>query len=150
MKGRRVGDYCYSKLPYKTCVSENAGEFEDVGLGHGPWNGANCADIVACRKMHGRRPTAGADVDKSTEIDLTQRAARSEGRSPAALLVSTFSDQLAIHTGGNAKIFGVSVKDRGAVTMAGHAGKAFWFSKAITACPAKRFFCLRRDRNQSL
>jgi predicted AlkP superfamily pyrophosphatase or phosphodiesterase len=74
--------------------------------------------------------TAGADVDASTEIDPTQRAARSEGRSPAALLVNTFSDQLAIHTGGGAKIFGVSVKDRGAVTMAGHAGKAFWFSKA--------------------
>ena len=74
--------------------------------------------------------TAGADVDASTEIDPTQRAARSEGRSPAALLVNTFSDQLAIHTGGRSKIFGVSVKDRGAVTMAGHAGKAFWFSKA--------------------
>jgi hypothetical protein len=26
-------------------------------------------------------------------------------------------------------VFGVSVKDRGAVSMAGHAGKAFWFSK---------------------
>jgi hypothetical protein len=44
-------------------------------------------------------------------------------------MVSTFSDELAIGTGGRAKIFGVSVKDRGAVSMAGHAGKAFWFSK---------------------
>ena len=34
------------------------------------------------------------------------------------------------HTNGKAKIFGVSVKDRGAVSLAGHAGKAFWFSKA--------------------
>jgi len=74
--------------------------------------------------------TAGADVDASVEIDPTQRAARSEGRSPSAILVNTFSDQLALHTAGQAKIFGVSVKDRGAVTMAGHAGKAFWFSKA--------------------
>ena len=74
--------------------------------------------------------SAGADVDKSTEIDPTQRAARSEGRSPKALLTTTFSDQLAIHTNGRAKIYGVSVKDRGAVTMAGHSGKAFWFSKA--------------------
>ena len=31
---------------------------------------------------------------------------------------------------GKSKIFGVSVKDRGAVSMAGHAGKAFWFSKS--------------------
>jgi len=74
--------------------------------------------------------TAGADVDKSTEIDPTQKVARSEGRSPAAILASTFSDELAATTNGQAKIFGVSVKDRGAVSMAGHAGKAFWFSKA--------------------
>ncbi|MDH3977478.1 MAG: alkaline phosphatase family protein [Gammaproteobacteria bacterium] len=74
--------------------------------------------------------TVGADVDKATEVDPTQRAARSEGRSPATMLVSTFSDELAIHTANKAKVFGVSVKDRGAVSMAGHAGKAFWFSKA--------------------
>lgn len=73
--------------------------------------------------------TPGADVDKSTEIDPTQRAASTDGRSPAAMMVSTFSDELAIATAGRAKIYGVSVKDRGAVSMAGHAGKAFWFSK---------------------
>jgi len=71
----------------------------------------------------------GAGVDAETEIDPTQRAARSDGRSPAAIMTSTFSDELAIATAGQAKIFGVSVKDRGAVSMAGHAGKAFWFSK---------------------
>ncbi len=74
--------------------------------------------------------TAGADVDDSTEIDPTQRAAKVDGRSPAAILASTFSDELAVHTNGKAKIFAVSVKDRGAVSLAGHAGKAFWFSKA--------------------
>jgi predicted AlkP superfamily pyrophosphatase or phosphodiesterase len=74
--------------------------------------------------------TRGADVDVKTEIDPTQRAARSDGRAPTALLVTTFSDELKSFTGGKAKAFGVSVKDRGAVSMAGHAGKAFWFSKA--------------------
>jgi predicted AlkP superfamily pyrophosphatase or phosphodiesterase len=68
-------------------------------------------------------------VDKKTEIDPTQAAAKSDGRSPRAILTSTFSDELAVHTAGRAKIFGVSVKDRGAISMAGHAGKAFWFSK---------------------
>jgi hypothetical protein len=53
-----------------------------------------------------------------------------DGRSPATILASTFSDELAVHTNGRAKIFAVSVKDRGAVSLAGHAGKAFWFSKA--------------------
>ena len=28
------------------------------------------------------------------------------------------------------KVFAVSVKDRGAISLAGHSGKAFWFSKA--------------------
>jgi predicted AlkP superfamily pyrophosphatase or phosphodiesterase len=74
--------------------------------------------------------TAGADVDKETEIDPTQKAAGVDGRSPAAILSSTFSDELAVHYGGKSKIFGVSVKDRGAVSLAGHAGKAFWFSKS--------------------
>ena len=74
--------------------------------------------------------TAGADVERSTEIDPTQKAAEVDGRSPATILSSTFSDELAVHYNGKSKIFGVSVKDRGAVSLAGHAGKAFWFYKA--------------------
>jgi predicted AlkP superfamily pyrophosphatase or phosphodiesterase len=71
-----------------------------------------------------------ASVDASTEIDPTQRAARSDGRSPAAMLVTTFADELRSNTGGKAKVVGVSVKDRGAISMAGHSGTAYWFSKA--------------------
>lgn len=74
--------------------------------------------------------TEGADVDASTEIDPTQKAASSDGRSPASILTTTFSDELSSLTAGKAKVFGVSVKDRGAVSMAGHSGKAFWFSKS--------------------
>ena len=74
--------------------------------------------------------TAGADVDQQTEIDPTQKAAKVDGRSPNNILTSTLSDEMAIHFGGQSKIFAVSVKDRGAVSLAGHAGKAFWFSKA--------------------
>jgi len=74
--------------------------------------------------------TAGADVDKENEIDPTQKAAKVEGRSPNAILSSTVGDELALRYAGQSKIFGVSVKDRGSVSMAGHAGKAFWFSKA--------------------
>ena len=68
-------------------------------------------------------------VDKKTELDPTQAAAKTQGRSPKAILTSTFSDELAVRYPGKAKIFGVSVKDRGAISLAGHAGKAFWFSK---------------------
>jgi predicted AlkP superfamily pyrophosphatase or phosphodiesterase len=74
--------------------------------------------------------TAGADVDKQTEIDPTQKTAKVDGRSPNNIMTSTLSDEIAISFAGHSKIFAVSVKDRGAVALAGHAGKAFWFSKA--------------------
>ncbi|MEW6996273.1 alkaline phosphatase family protein [Colwelliaceae bacterium BS250] len=74
--------------------------------------------------------SANADVDKSTEIDPTQKAASVDGRSPMNIQSSTFSDEMVISSNGKAKVFGVSVKDRGAVSLAGHGGKAFWFSKA--------------------
>jgi len=74
--------------------------------------------------------TAGADVDEDAEIDPTQRAARSEGRSPAAILVTTFADELRSSNSGQSKVIGVSVKDRGAISMAGHSGTAYWFSKS--------------------
>jgi predicted AlkP superfamily pyrophosphatase or phosphodiesterase len=74
--------------------------------------------------------TAGADVDDDAEIDPTQRAAKTEGRSPRAILSSTFSDELRASNGGRSKAIGISVKDRGAISMAGHAGTAYWFSKA--------------------
>lgn len=73
--------------------------------------------------------SANADVNQKTEIDPTQRTAKSSGRSPSNIQVSTFSDELMIASNGKAKVFGVSVKDRGAISMAGHMGKAFWFSK---------------------
>jgi predicted AlkP superfamily pyrophosphatase or phosphodiesterase len=76
-----------------------------------------------------RSLSAGAGVDKATELDPTQKIASTDGRSPASILVSTFGDELASYTAGKSKVFGVSIKDRGAVSMAGHAGKAFWFSK---------------------
>ena len=74
--------------------------------------------------------TKGASVDAKTEIDPTQRAARSDGRSPTAMLVTTFADELRSNTGGRSKAIGISVKDRGAISMAGHSGTAYWFSKA--------------------
>jgi predicted AlkP superfamily pyrophosphatase or phosphodiesterase len=73
--------------------------------------------------------SADAGVNQKTEIDPTQRTAKSSGRSPNNIQVSTFSDELNIASNGKAKVFGVSVKDRGAISMAGHMGKAFWFSK---------------------
>ena len=62
------------------------------------------------------------------QVDPAQKQARTNGRSPNAMLVPTFSDTLAARTAGASKVFGISGKDRGAVSMAGHVGKAFWYS----------------------
>jgi predicted AlkP superfamily pyrophosphatase or phosphodiesterase len=82
----------------------------------------------------------GAGVDRKSEIDPTQKTARSDGRSPSAIMVSTFGDELALNQGGKSKVFGISVKDRGAISMAGHAGKAFWFSKKSGEFITSRFY----------
>ncbi|SDB14042.1 alkaline phosphatase family protein [Bauldia litoralis] len=88
-----------------------------------------------------RYPLVGeGGVDAATEIDPTQRAATTDGRSPAAILTSTISDEIALAMGPTAKIFGVSVKDRGAIAMAGHAGKAYWFSKSEGAFITSTFY----------
>jgi len=62
------------------------------------------------------------------QVDPSQKLSRSKGRSPRAIEVPTFADTLAAYTAGKSKIFGISGKDRSAVAMAGHVGKAFWFS----------------------
>ncbi len=53
-----------------------------------------------------------------------------EGQSPRNIQTSTIGDEIALHFGPQAKVFGVSVKDRGAIAFAGHTGDAYWFSKA--------------------
>ncbi len=76
-------------------------------------------------------PLVGASgVDQNAEIDPTQRAATTDGRSPRSILSSTIADEIKMHFGPQTKVFGVSVKDRGAIAMAGHTGQAYWFSKS--------------------
>jgi predicted AlkP superfamily pyrophosphatase or phosphodiesterase len=67
-------------------------------------------------------------VEVGEQVDPAQKLARTQGRSPRALLAETFSDRLAARFAGQPRIFAVSGEDRGAVPMAGQTGKAFWFS----------------------
>jgi hypothetical protein len=53
-----------------------------------------------------------------------------EGVSPRNLLATTIGDELVVDSGGQSRVFSVSVKDRGAILPGGHVGKAFWFSKS--------------------
>jgi len=69
-------------------------------------------------------------INQKTEIDPTQRAATTDGRSPRSILTSTIGDEIRLHFGSKAKVFSVSVKDRAAISMGGHSGQAYWFSKS--------------------
>jgi predicted AlkP superfamily pyrophosphatase or phosphodiesterase len=68
------------------------------------------------------------DQQAGAQVDPAQKLARTNGRSPAAILAETFSDRLKAWSGGRSRVYAVAGKDRGAVSMAGHAGKAFWMS----------------------
>jgi predicted AlkP superfamily pyrophosphatase or phosphodiesterase len=65
---------------------------------------------------------------RGEQVDPAQKMSRTQGRSPKVILVPTLSDSLYASNDGRSKIFGVSGKDRSAVSMAGQFGKAFWFS----------------------
>jgi predicted AlkP superfamily pyrophosphatase or phosphodiesterase len=67
---------------------------------------------------------------KGEQFDPAQANAKSSGRSPDNLLSTTFGDELYKSNNGQSKIIGISGKDRSAIAMAGHVGKAFWMSTA--------------------
>jgi hypothetical protein len=74
-----------------------------------------------------------ANRDAAEAGPATAAPAVPSGATPDSILTTTFSDELMLTTAGRAKVFGVSWKDRAAVPMAGHSGKAFWFS-ASSGC----------------
>lgn len=70
-------------------------------------------------------PLVGTTDESTTPGDALQR--ERAGRSPRQLLASTVGDQLKMRWGADAKVFGVSRKDRSAILMAGKiADGAFW------------------------
>lgn len=64
---------------------------------------------------------------KTTILPTNHTKKATPGRSPVHLTGSTLSDEILLANKG--KVFAVSLKDRSAITLAGHTGKAFWFDK---------------------
>lgn len=60
---------------------------------------------------------------------IGQKAAPGKGYSPLQLTSSTVGDELILASGGRARVFSVSTKDRGAILPGGRLGKAFWYEK---------------------
>jgi len=84
-------------------------------------------------------PIPGFDAE-GEQVDPTQAAAQTSGRSPVNLLTTTFGDELIKSTNNRSRVFSVSGKDRSAVAMGGHAGKAFWFSTATGVFETSRYY----------
>ncbi|MDV7145682.1 alkaline phosphatase family protein [Tropicimonas sp. TH_r6] len=82
-------------------------------------------------------PGFGGDGE---QLDPAQAIAQAGGRSPVNLLATTFADELVKSNNGRSKVFAVSGKDRSAVAMAGHVGKAFWYSTTTGAFETSRYY----------
>jgi predicted AlkP superfamily pyrophosphatase or phosphodiesterase len=52
-----------------------------------------------------------------------------EGQTPRQLTSTTIGDELVLATGKRSRVFGVSLKDRGAILPSGYLGKAFWYNR---------------------
>lgn len=71
---------------------------------------------------------------------LGRASAATEGRSPRHLKSSTFGDELVLATAGQSRVFGVSLKDRGAILLAGFRGKAYWYDETTGAFNSSRYY----------
>ncbi|MBA2651935.1 MAG: alkaline phosphatase family protein [Tatlockia sp.] len=84
---------------------------------------------IVANEWHDSRNGATYCVDDLQNPILKTSRTQKEamGKSPKNLVASTLSDEIVLAQSGRA--FAVSLKDRAAITLAGHAGKAFWFDK---------------------
>lgn len=73
------------------------------------------------------RSTQSIDDDRYTLVGEAAGAKTSPGASPHFEVASTLGDELVLATGGKARVYGVSLKDRAAILTSGHATRgAFW------------------------
>jgi predicted AlkP superfamily pyrophosphatase or phosphodiesterase len=78
------------------------------------------------------------------DADSPLVGATGRGVSPDHLRVTTVGDELKMATGGRAKVFGIALKDRAAVLMAGHlADGVFWYDDRSGNWISSRYY--RKD-----
>lgn len=76
-----------------------------------------------------KRPISSVEDPRYSIVGLPADESRSDrgGASPRNLLASTIGDEVRLATIGESKLYGVSLKDRAAILLAGHAANgAFW------------------------
>jgi arylsulfatase A-like enzyme len=73
------------------------------------------------------RPITSVEDERYAIVGMPQGSDTGPGRSPRNLLASTVGDELRLDTKGEARVFGVSLKDRAAIMPSGAAANgAFW------------------------
>ena len=78
-----------------------------------------------------QRPVTSVEDERYAIVGMPPGSETGPGRSPRNLLASTVGDELRLDTKGEAKVFGVSLKDRAAILPAGAAANgAFWVDEA--------------------
>jgi predicted AlkP superfamily pyrophosphatase or phosphodiesterase len=113
---------------YRNAHYRHANTFTAVGHATLATGGNTPEHGIAGNEWYDREK--GVEVYGVEDLNCTVLGAEGEaaaGRSPRNLTSSTFGDELVAATGGASRVFGVSIKDRGATLMAGHLGKAFWY-----------------------
>ncbi len=78
----------------------------------------------------GKRVQAVTDPTEHIVGEAAADAEQSPGASPRRLNAGALADELLAATAGQARVFGVSAKDRGSIFTTGTAGKAFWYSSS--------------------
>ncbi len=85
----------------------------------------------------GKRTTSVADANTK----LLGGKEDATGMSPVRLISSTLGDQLKFHTAGQAKVIGMSYKDRSAILPVGkHPNGAYWFSASNGAFVSSTYY----------
>ncbi len=79
-------------------------------------------------------------VDDARYPAIGEPAKAGTGMSPAKLTSTTVGDELVSASGGRARAFAVSGKDRSSIVPAGHRGKAFWISGVTGGVASSRYY----------
>ena len=87
------------------------------------------------------RPVSSVEDEHYRLVGLPNAAKPITGSSPRNLLASTIGDELRIATQGQAKVFGISLKDRAAILPSGAAANgAFWIDPASGVFVTSTFY----------
>ncbi len=113
-------DAWYSAGPGKTCPGHASLATGSSPARHGivanDWYDTESDSIVYC-------------VSDPGHSLLGESTNPNDGTSPNRLQGSTFGDELVSATAGAGRVFALAGKDRSAIMMAGHLGKALWYSR---------------------